>query len=85
MINMIIADMVQIHAIKDGIVSILDTGIEPANNTLTFIRTMVSNNDCNANHRHYTSTTTIPSLNVQSSGTEYSGLNSPHYVTAYAS
>ena len=76
---------VQIHAIKDGIDLALSsaTGIELVQiNTRTYAL-VVSNND----HAMQIIDITHPQLpfpvsTVQRSGTEYSGLSSPHYVTA---
>ena len=76
---------VQIHAIKDGIGLALSsaTGIELVQiNTRTYAL-VVSNNDdamqiIDITHPQLP----FPVSTVQKSGTEYSGLNSPHYVTA---
>ena len=76
---------VQIHAIKDGIDLALTsaTGIEIVEINTRSYALVVSNND----HAMQIIDITHPQLpfpvsTVQSSGTEYSGLNSPHYVTA---
>ena len=76
---------VQIHAIKDGIDLALTsaTGIEIVQINTRSYALVVSNND----HAMQIIDITHPQLpfpvsTVQSSGTEYSGLNSPHYVTA---
>ena len=76
---------VQIHAIKDGIDLALSsaTGIELVQiNTRTYAL-VVSNNDdamqiIDITHPQLP----FPVSTVQKSGTEYSGLNSPHYVAA---